>query len=394
MISDFRIKYHSGYNPKVSLLLAAVLIIVMHRCIYPFEPVIDKYENLLVVDGLLTNIPGNCFVKLSRTYKYDEKPDSVETGARVMIIDDLGIETQLKEFEAGVYLPEDTLFAGETGRIYRVQVTTLNGEILESTPEELKEPVDIEEIYFEYLDKGNGIQGLQLYLDTYDSRKKSFYYSWDYEETWEISVPFQSLSEYLPEMKICYRNSSSRKIFIQSTKEYSDDRIIKYPLFFVGNTTNRLMIKYSVLVRQYVLTEKTYEFFSDLKEINENTGTLFDRTPVILIGNMINKLYPDKPVLGNFQISGASELRIFINRDNLPPQMNVATEYEFCKADLVSKKNESFRLDSLLHTGWIVMDTIYEPDKQDTLIGLANSRSCFDCTLNGDIVKPDFWDEK
>jgi len=40
------------------------------------------------------------------------------------------------------------------------------------------------------------------------------------------------------------------------------------------------------------------------------------------------------------------------------------------------------------------MDTIYEPDKQDTLIGLANSRSCFDCTLNGDIVKPDFWDEK
>lgn len=366
----------------------------MHRCIYPFEPVIDKYENLLVVDGLLTNIPGNCFVKLSRTYKYDEKPDSVETGARVMIIDDLGIETQLKEFEAGVYLPEDTLFAGETGRIYKVQVTTLNGEILESTPEELKEPVDIEEIYFEYLDKGNGIQGLQLYLDTYDSRKKSFYYSWDYEETWEISVPFQSLSEYLPEMKICYRNSSSRKIFIQSTKEYSDDRIIKYPLFFVGNTTNRLMIKYSVLVRQYVLTEKTYEFFSDLKEINENTGTLFDRTPVILIGNMINKLYPDKPVLGNFQISGASELRIFINRDNLPPQMNVATEYEFCKADLVSKKNESFRLDSLLHTGWIVMDTIYEPDKQDTLIGLANSRSCFDCTLNGDIVKPDFWDEK
>jgi hypothetical protein len=378
-------------NIAISVL---VIPLIIYSCIFPFEPKITKYENVLVVDGLLTNLPNNCFVKLTRTYPYNANKYSTEDEADVRITDNSGNEIRLLDNKNGLYLPADSGFSGVVGRKYKVTVKTSSGEVCESGFEELKEPVDIDNIYYQFSDNGNGRQGLQILINTYDRQKKSFYYSWDYAETWEFWVPYISMSDYLPEMKICYKDFTSRKISIESTKNYIDDKVSGFPLYFVDNKTNRLSSKYSVLVRQYVLTEKTYQFYRDLKDINENTGTLFDRTPVILVGNMVNTLNPKQPVLGNFQVSGASEKRIFIYRSDLPSSMIVTTEYEFCESDLLSKKRNLPRLDSLLRVGWVVMDTIYEPEAHDTLIGVALSRACFDCTVKGKLKKPDFWDEQ
>ena len=345
------------------------------------------------MDGLLTNIPGTCKVSLSRTYPYDQKHKKVEKKASVKIIDDLGSVTFLTDNDNGIYLPEDTNFVGIAGRKYKTLITTANGDICESGFEELKKPVDIGNLYYNVGKNRDGLYELNIFVDTNDPLEKACYYSWDYNETWEFSVPYASQSVYLPESKICYNDVASRKILIESTRDYIDDRVIKFPLYSVSNSTNRLSIKYSVLVIQYVLTEKTYEFYKNLKNINENTGTLFDPTPVILTGNMLSISSPGQPILGNFQVSGASEKRIFIHREELPADWDIPTEYEFCKGDLLNNKTDRFRIDSLIRNGWAVMDTVFSQER-DTLIGLVITRGCFDCTTKGKIQKPDFWDEK
>jgi hypothetical protein len=333
-------------------------------------------------------------VKLSRTYPYNTKNNIVESGATVRILDETGKETVLTETKDGLYQPADTNFAGIIGMRYKVSIHTASGETCESTMERIQEPVEIGNLYYKYVEKGPGVNGLQLYVDTYDPFKESSYYAWDYEETWEFAVPYQSQSIYLPEMKVCYKDVVSRQVLIESTKDYVDDKVIGFPLYYIDNTTNRLTFRYSVLLRQYNISEKMYQYFKNLKNINENTGTLFDRTPVILVGNMVNPDNPEAPVLGIFQVSGATERRIFIRRDDLPPQLVTPTEYEFCRADLLSKKFERLKLDSLLRLGWVVMDTVFDNVEKDTLIGLAISRSCFDCQTKGSIKKPSFWDEK
>jgi hypothetical protein len=385
--------FNKGIVFSISVSLGFGLLL-LNSCITPFEPKIDKYDNVLVVDAVLTNLHGSCIVKLSRTYPYNSKHYLIETDANVKITDDLGNETILSDKNNGVYLPGDTNFVGAIGRKYKVTVNTTSGESCESGFEELKEPVEIENVYYKYAELGNGFNGLQIYVDTSDPQKKSFFYSWNYDETWEFWVPYVSSSVFLPEMKICYKHVTSRRFLIESTKDYVDDRVIAFPLCFVGNNTNRLSVKYSLLVTQFILTENTYRFYKNLKDINENTGTLFDRIPVILVGNITNISHPGQPILGNFQVSGASEKRIFILNSELPSKLIIPTEYEFCTTDVVSKKRDPNRLDSLLAEGWAPMDTIIEPSDQDTIIGLAIRRGCFDCKTAGKIDMPPFWNGK
>jgi hypothetical protein len=332
-------------------------------------------------------------VKLSRTYPYNQKNNKTEISAFVRITDDLGNEMIMKDNEDGTYLPESEDFTGITGRKYRIYIKTTGGEICESEPEELKEPVDVGNVYYEKEEGNDGINKLQFYVDTYDPAGRAQYYSWDYDETWEFWVPYASTSDYLPESKICYSSVSSRKILIETTRDYTEDKVIRFPLYYVSNTTNRLSVKYSVLITQYVLSEKTYEFYRNLKNINENTGSLFDPTPVTLTGNIFSVSSPGEPVLGNFQVSGASVHRVFVHRYDLPDNWIIPTEYEFCKADLMSQRSERSKIDSLLRIGWTVMDTIADLAAGDTLLGLVISRSCFDCTTKGKIQKPDFWNE-
>lgn len=383
----------SGKLKITGVFMAFLLIIIfkLDSCITPFDPDIDKYEKSLVVEGILTNLPGTCSVKLSHSYPYDAKHYSTVSDASVSIIDYEGNITPMHLAGDGLYQPDDSCFTGIVGMGYRLKIITADGEVYESDLEKMSEPVEIGDVSYK-VEETAGKMGLQFFVSTNDPLNKSHYYSWSYTETWEFMVPYQSNSSYLDEIKVCYKNSSSKKILIETTTGYREDRVIDFPLFYIDNSTNRLSFKYSVLVRQYVLPEKTYQFYRNLKEINENTGTLFDRTPVLTSGNIICTSSSGRPVLGNFQVSGASEKRIFIRNEQLPAGFPVATEYEYCQSAVFNRDKEKNRIDSLLSRGWVGMDTITE-DTGDVLIGLVISRSCFDCTAKGTTRRPDYWDD-
>lgn len=372
----------------LTVLFVFILFCFIFSCISSFEPQIDKYENLLVVDGILTDEPGSCEVRLSRTYPYNHKRSSKpEINAIVQVLDDRGNVTVLSEKKDGYYTCDDLNFAGEVDVKYKITVETSTGENCESEFEELKQSVPIENVYYKYQDKGNGVKGLQLYVDTFDPNGTSLYYAWDYYETWEFMVPYSS-NIYDTDV-VCYAHVYSKSFLSKSTKGYSEDRVSQFPLYFIDNTTNRLSVRYSTLIKQYVLTEKTFTFYENLKNINENVGTLYDKIPVILAGNIRNLDINGPPVLGNFQVSGVSEMRIFIENTELPYDLYIPDGYEFCQTEVLSEFTSKEKLDSLRGYGWVVMDSVY--DEADTLLGVTISRSCFDCTTHGVPEMPDFW---
>lgn len=372
----------------------------MDSCIDPYNPNVSKYENLFVVDGEINNLPGPYKVKLSRTFKYQDKVGVAVTGAKVKIIDNTGAEVELKETSNGLYMT-DSIFRGVPGNSYKVQIMA-NNETYESGFEILKKPIPINRFYWEY---DSGVRGVQLLLDSHDSTNSSHFYIWTYDETWKFRVPIDKVDK--PEWKTCYQNSTSYNFDIATSIHRNGDIIERHPLLFIGENTNRLFIRYTMQVKQFILSEQAYKFFKDLNTLNQDQGTLFDPIPYSLIGNMKNLTNKEVPVLGYFLVAGGSEERIFIDRKDLPKDFNPTNGFPDCNTEYLEVpwiyRNDIRNYpeaDSVLRLGYGILDrynTCKSPcsTAADSVVIVYFAKPyCFNCTLNGTNKVPDFWIEK
>ena len=373
-----------GYHTFRILVLMAFLL--PGGCIEPFEPDIEKYENILVVDGLITDKKEVYTIRLSRTLRFDESRPIMETGALVEVVDDQGNLFSFNESSDGIYTSDTNSFVGVPGRSYMLMIQTQDGAYYASSVDLLKAAPVIDSVFYKYKEEtlpGNEIlQGIEIILDTDDPQNGTRYYRWEWLETWEFSVPYTKLGYEAREF--CWASEPSDQIVIASTMQLSKDVVNDQRIYFVDNRSNRLLKAYSTLIRQYALTETTYSFWREIELLNEHTGSLFDPPPASVTGNVMNENDPDEPVLGFFQVSGVSEKRFFFRHEELPSLFRAPTEYEFCSMIDVIGPGESY-----IQKGWIVMLRYFDLDIEHTI--LVNFAACYDCTARGSNKRPDYW---
>jgi len=64
--------------------------------------------------------------------------------------------------------------------------------------------------------------------------------------------------------------SKSNDILIYSAFEGFTDQVKGQPVFFIDpKKSDRLLLEYSILVKQYSISSKEYEFWYNMKQINE-----------------------------------------------------------------------------------------------------------------------------
>ncbi len=363
--------------------------ILLPSCIEPYDPEIDRYENVLVVDGLYTNADEDMFVRLSRTIPYYESGALKVTGAVVVIVDDLGYGQTYTEESPGTYKLEKGLKQGLPGMSYKISIETMEGEQYESDYQLMKKPVEIDSVYYEldediFSAESQNRKGIRFFLDSKDEEEATQYYRFDWLETWEYGVPHHKPG--FEHRKICWRSAYSNSIGLSNTGNLSEDRIYRKELYTVTNETNRLHRQYSSLIRQYSISREAFEFWKNLKEMNELTGTLFDTPPSPIIGNIQNVNDPYEPVLGFFEVSGVSEKRVFVDKKDLPIDFSTPTGYQHCEFLLV--QGEGSRE---LANGWLLLQT-YE--WLDTLwTEVTSHHDCYDCTGVGSNSEPTYWNE-
>lgn len=374
---------------KIVSLISLVAIIT--GCIEPYEPNIETYESVYVVDGEINNLSGPYTVSISQSFEYSEQDPEMVSGATVSIIDDLGNRESLEEISSGVYQTSNPDFQGESGRKYKLRIEISENTILESEFEELKQPIEIENVYWEFQNRSYaGITGIEIFLDTQDPLANSIYYAWEYEEYWKFRVPFSS--SYYPNERICWDSSMYHQLILATTAGYTEDAIKRKSLYFIDNTTNRLSIKYSTLIKQYILSESTYIFYKNLKSLNENVGSLFDPIPYSLEGNMKDVNNPETPVLGLFQVASISEKRIFISGTELPAEFYPKNPFSYCK-EVEIPETDSVALDSINRIDYVAYDTVQYPGDTFRTVIFTSKTECFKCTENGTNIKPDFWED-
>ena len=357
-----------------SILYLAILLL-LNGCIVQFIPDINEEQNMLVVEGMVTNQNRKYTVKLSRSVAVGskQKPIAVKS-AVISVTDDIGNRYLFTEKKPGTYMTDSLTFRGVVGRKYTLHIQSL-GLNYKSSEMEMKPVPPVDSVYYEKVSKAPTadlwpVSGCQIYVNSFDPSNNCKYFRWEYVETWKIVIPYPVLN------KICWVSSNSSKIYIKNTSVLAEDRVTKFPLQLVTNETDRLLERYSLLVNQYSLNEEEFSYWEKLQKVSESVGGLYDVTPMNIPSNIKCLEDPNEKVLGYFSVSALSSKRIYI--DDFRGYFK--DFYAKCPADtLPATANVSSSV-------WII-DRL--PD-----IVITDKRECADCTVRGTNIKPDFWIEQ
>lgn len=387
-----------------------ILILTQTTCVDPYNPKLEQYQSLLVVNALLTDGDNPVSVRLtSTTISPDAAPDSV-TGALVSVSDDAGNTTFLKEVSAGIYKAEAKAFKAAEGRKYSLKIQTAEGKEYESDPAVLTQSGSIDTLYYlkaaRKTSEGEVQEGIMIYIDSKGTSQSKFY-RWSYEEWWKFNIPYPVTHQYIDEDHIyaipvknvtCYKNRNSDEILIKATGAEGIPEFSLHPVCFIASDkSDRLLIQYFIEITQYSISEKEYEFWRQMKEINESGGDIFNRQPFQIMSNIHCVSNPEEMVLGYFHISGVNRKSFYVKGSDIKALGLKMYNYE---CDVVMKGPDDYLADKPMtfdriyynysNLGYNFISPHYTFSYYyDRLIFV--DKYCSDCTASGNLVKPDFW---
>jgi hypothetical protein len=378
-------------NYRLAVILFLIPMVI--TCIEPYEPdVKDKNPNYLVVDGFLNSTTGSGVFRLTHTSSLSQNtPPTAEWFSEMLIEGEAGEQFHAVAHDGGIY--EFTNAPLQADRKYRMHITTAGGkEYISDYVPVLNSPA-IDSITWEIED-----DGLNILVNSHDDNGQSRYYRWYYHETWEYITPLTSTFKLIdgkaykrtPEEYInrCWAYENSTNINVGTTTLLDRDIISRQKLVTIPKGSLKTSVKYSILVRQQVLSEAGYTYWNDLKKTTESLGGLFDPLPSQVVGNFRCIDNPSEPVIGFFEAGNFSEKRIFIKFSDLP---NDFSYYQppYCPIDtiLVEELEGPRDPDSLI--GEISLPG------QLGIIGYSTSeKNCIDCRVlgTGFPYRPSYWE--
>ena len=189
--------YGIYYSRKSVNQVLLMIFLLLTSCEEQFWPELgEKYENILVVEGTITNDPGPYTLLLSLSTSFENPVYIPLSGYEAIINDNLGNSEILSEVEPGVYKTAVDGIHGVPGRKYQLTIQSSDGKTYQSDFEELRAPVGIDSVYVELEYRENAgfpfdIPGYQFLLNTKASIIDSSYYLWKLERTFEYHADFR-----------------------------------------------------------------------------------------------------------------------------------------------------------------------------------------------------------
>jgi hypothetical protein len=353
-------------------------------------PAIQVNNKFLVVEGVLVNsIDSPTVIRLSRSVKLTDSTfaSSPETGANVSVESNTGENFSLVEKPGGIYIsnPLSLNYSNQ----YRLKITTTNGNEYMSDYVNVVPTPPIDSITWQQQND------VTINVNTHDPLNNTKYYRWDFAETWQYTSNYDrtiaesnGLIYYVDSTNQtynCWSNDISRDILIGSTVALSKDVISQQPLTTVPQNSEKIGIRYSILVKQYGLTEDAYQYFRILKTNTETLGSIFDAQPTQLSGNIHSVTNPAEIVIGYITASSVRQQRIFINNNQLS-NWNWVYNGPDCRLTSIDQNPNNFLI-------YNYPDTSYAPYYFISPSSIQLSKKvCVDCTLRGGTTnKPTYW---
>lgn len=403
------------------LILIFALFFIASSCVEEYWPELNaNSEQLLVIDGKITNSPGPYQIKLSTSTTINDAVFIPLSLAKVIIIDNQGNQEYLQEKNPGIYETHPDGIQGIIGRSYKLRVELNSGKIYETALEEMKDPVAVEEVYVEESIKlaENSLEidqeGYQFYVSSKRAESSKTYLYWEIEETYEYHADYKiifladgrtydptkynrfGLAQTINQDTLfyCWKTQSIPERFIYSTEYLSNPTVNDLPLHFIPFADERLRYKYSILVKQYAISEDAYTFLDKLEQQNSSQDALFTTQPFQVRGNAFNVDDASEAVLGYFMVAAG------VNGPRLLTKAPDRIRYNETKC-FADTTDHTIQLNINLASSSIVpiyFTLVYFPPPEGSMFEADKvwayvRQNCVDCTRQGGVaIKPEYWD--
>ncbi|GLB52165.1 hypothetical protein NBRC110019_12040 [Neptunitalea chrysea] len=399
-------------NRGILFLCAALMITA---CTEKYEVDLnDTYEDLLVVEAIITNENKQHEITLSKTAALgsDDSTEYVST-AEVYITSDSGDNYTFSYNAGSTKYISDIAFLPVADVNYTLHID-YNGDTFTSTDVQMAPVAEMTGLTIERKEV-SGTDGIQISLSTNSPDSKLLRYT--YEETFKIIAPkwsdkkasFYYEYHWPPadptpsfewtyregESRTCYRTQYSENIILnQFDDTQQSDNINDMQIRFIPNDSYIMSYRYCIKTKQFVHNATAFSFYKGLKNTSSSNSTLSPIQPGFVKGNITNETNSSQKVIGIFDVATVTESeRTFFNYEDYYPNEDLPPYYSDC--DEIELDGTEFDRESGEIDGYVLLSYIEQGShvlyKVEGDIYTMVPAACGDCTTLGSNVAPEFW---
>ena len=301
-----------------------VLGLIMSACVEPISFETEPTGGQLIVNGTLTNTSGPCEVSLKITDQSEDFPVPL-SNAQIALVSDDGQQEPFYEQAAGSYRTKSIIQA-QPGDTYHLVITLSDGKTYRSQPETMPENIGTDTAYYEVVREevvsGRGIlfkdRLLKAYVDSQvPPSDVSLYLKWDVETVYSVTTVIKSpLGDQIIEC-FFYEYPNAQEILLFDRPSSASPNKLQRQLVATREIDYSFLERHYFNVIQSSITRQAHTYWSQVGELSNRTGSIFDTPPGTIQGNIYNVNDEKELVLGYFGASLVDTARFFLNRRNV-----------------------------------------------------------------------------
>ena len=272
-------------------------------------------DNVVIQGRVVLGTPNRVEVFSGRLFDFSAESRFELNLKEVIFMDDMGNEMILDDIAPGTYnteIKDDDPIKIEVGRQYKLQVTTFDNRIYESSLDVLKPNVVptsmsmgvVEELETNPVGNQIPVDRLEIYIDSkFDQNDQGVF--WEIENTYKLTDTPVDLGVV---MKTCY---------ITQTATATSIPVLDLNNLLSGEVKDFVLIRHSIdfkmaegmyfEVRQYSLSEEATNYFQSASILVEREGGLFE-DPVGLIQSNFSNINDSEDLVYGFFYATQEEM--------------------------------------------------------------------------------------
>jgi hypothetical protein len=326
-------------NPTSGLLnvlgnLVLLMAVLLGSCVEKIDFPLNRGVEKLIVSGQINNLNEAQIIYLSETTSANREPLSSGNyfvindlprplqGASVNVISSDGGMISFQETKPGQY-EFGTSLGLKSGVDYQVEIS-FEGRTYRSTAESLNPVIGTDELSYTFergIFKDQPETAFISIISTVQLPEQvgDYYLRWDVDEVyfWDLTFfpnPFNTppplcfVFDYPDPERITLLNGDLLNRPGGTSSQILAERIID----------ESFLSRHYFNVRQTSISKSSYEYWRKVRELVNNTGSVFDTPPAPIRGNIRNVNDPDEVVLGNFEVANVKLTRIYTTQADVP----------------------------------------------------------------------------